>query len=89
MLMSSSADGRAHRAGITHDGDAGHGTEAGNWKDFVEKGYSALKGDHRLDKTSDSHVRAMVQTRTMFRRLQGSWVKNSGICLASVMCWSQ
>ncbi|RMP20509.1 hypothetical protein ALQ27_01237, partial [Pseudomonas syringae pv. delphinii] len=62
---SDQADGAARQCsgdsnleGITHDGDARHGTEAGNWKDFVEKGYSALKGDHRLDKTSDSHVRA-------------------------------
>jgi hypothetical protein len=43
--------------GITNDGDARHGTEAGNLKDFAEQGYGALKDDHRLDQTDDTHVR--------------------------------
>jgi hypothetical protein len=42
--------------GITKSGDARHGTPAGNWKDFTEQGYGALKDDHRLDKTNDTHV---------------------------------
>jgi hypothetical protein len=43
--------------GITNDGDARHGTEAGNLKDFAEQGYGALKDDHQLDQTNDTHVR--------------------------------
>ncbi len=44
--------------GITSSGDARHGTPAGMWKDFTEQGYGALRADHRLDTTSDSHVRS-------------------------------
>lgn len=51
------ATGKGDLFGITKDGDARRGTPAGNWKDFTEKGYAALKDDHRLDK-GDSHVRA-------------------------------
>lgn len=43
--------------GITKSGDARHGTEAGLLKDFAKNGYGALKADHRLDTTKDSHVR--------------------------------
>lgn len=48
--------GKGDLYGITKDGDARHGTPAGNWKDFTEKGYGALKDDHRLDKTKDPYV---------------------------------
>jgi hypothetical protein len=51
------AAGDGNIEGITKDGDARHGTEAGNLKDFSEKGYSALKKDHRLDTTNDTHVK--------------------------------
>ncbi|RMS10303.1 hypothetical protein ALP72_03433 [Pseudomonas coronafaciens pv. coronafaciens] len=57
--------------GITHDGDARHGTEAGNWKDFVEQGYAALKGDHRLDKANDSHVRPDGSNKDNFQAFAG------------------
>lgn len=60
-----SADGRHRGAaagdgnieGITADGDARHGTEAGMLKDFAEQGYSVFDGSHRLHATSDTHVR--------------------------------
>ncbi|MCF5723053.1 hypothetical protein [Pseudomonas syringae] len=50
------ASGNGDLEGITSSGDARHGTPAGMWKDFTEQGYSALRADHRLDTTSDSHV---------------------------------
>lgn len=43
--------------GITSDGDARHGTEAGMLKDFAEQGYDSLPHDRKLDLTNDSHVR--------------------------------
>jgi hypothetical protein len=43
--------------GITRDGDARHGTEAGLVKDFAEQGYGALGADRRLPTTSDTHVK--------------------------------
>lgn len=43
--------------GFTKDGDARHGTEAGLLQDFGKYGYSALKDDQTLDKTSDGHVK--------------------------------
>jgi hypothetical protein len=43
--------------GITKDGDARHGTEAGLLKDFAEQGYSIFDGSHCLQTTNDSHVR--------------------------------
>lgn len=53
--------GKAHDngdlEGITSSGDARRGTPAGMWKDFTEQGYTALRDDHRLDATNDSHVR--------------------------------
>ncbi len=52
----SQVSGKGDLYGITKDGDARHGTPAGNWKDFTEKGYGALKDDHRLDKTNDPWV---------------------------------
>ena len=43
--------------GITKDGDARHGTEAGMLKDFAEKGYASLPENRQLDQTNDTHVR--------------------------------
>lgn len=43
--------------GITKDGDARHGTEAGVLKDIAEKGLSALPADGNLPQTRDTHVR--------------------------------
>ncbi|AZE53388.1 hypothetical protein C4K03_1217 [Pseudomonas synxantha] len=51
------AHGNGDLEGITRSGDARHGTPAGMWKDFTEQGYSALREHHRLDSTSDTHVR--------------------------------
>jgi hypothetical protein len=63
--------GKGDLYGITKDGDARHGTPAGNWKDFTEKGYGALKDDHRLDKTNDSHVRADGTNKDNFQWFAG------------------
>ena len=52
------AHGNGDLEGITRSGDARHGTPAGMWKDFTEQGYSALREHHRLDSTSDTHVKA-------------------------------
>lgn len=49
--------GNGDLEGITRSGDARHGTPAGMWKDFTEQGYLALREHHRLDSTSDTHVR--------------------------------
>ncbi|MBJ2225667.1 MULTISPECIES: hypothetical protein [Pseudomonas] len=51
------AHGNGDLEGITRSGDARHGTPAGMWKDFTEQGYLALREHHRLDSTSDTHVR--------------------------------
>lgn len=51
------AQGNGDLEGITHSGDARRGTPAGMWKDFTEQGYTALRDDHRLDATKDSHVK--------------------------------
>ncbi|MCF5040008.1 hypothetical protein GIW79_06020 [Pseudomonas sp. PA-7-1E] len=51
------AHGNGDLEGITRSGDARHGTPAGMWKDFTEQGYLALHEHHRLDSTSDTHVR--------------------------------
>ena len=52
------AHGNGDLEGSTRSGDARHGTPAGMWKDFTEQGYSALRDHHRLDSTSDTHVKA-------------------------------
>lgn len=51
------AHGNGDLEGVTRSGDARHGTPAGMWKDFTEQGYLALHEHHRLDSTSDTHVR--------------------------------
>ncbi|PTL82112.1 hypothetical protein [Vitiosangium sp. GDMCC 1.1324] len=57
--------------GITKSGDARHGTEAGLLKDFAEKGYGALKSDHQLDVTSDTHVKADGSNKDNFQWFAG------------------
>ncbi len=49
------ADGDIH--GITSDGDARHGTEAGILKDFAEQGFGSLP-DGELVKSNDDQVKA-------------------------------
>ncbi|MBP2169591.1 hypothetical protein J2125_002783 [Erwinia toletana] len=43
--------------GITKDGDARHGTEAGVLKDVAEQGLKMLPDNKNLPETSDTHVR--------------------------------
>ncbi|QRK14061.1 hypothetical protein JQX13_42445 [Archangium violaceum] len=57
--------------GITKDGDARHGTEAGLLKDFAEKGYGALNAEHRLDVTSDTHVKKDGSNKDNFQWFAG------------------
>lgn len=57
--------------GITKDGDARHGTEAGLLKDFAEKGYGALNTEHRLDVTSDTHVKKDGSNKDNFQWFAG------------------
>jgi len=56
--------------GITKDGDARHGTEAGMVKDFAEKGYSFL-GAHQLPTTQDTHVKADGSNKDNFQWFAG------------------
>ncbi|MBN9683583.1 MULTISPECIES: hypothetical protein [unclassified Corallococcus] len=56
--------------GITKDGDARHGTEAGMLKDFAEKGYSFL-GEHQLPTTKDTHVKADGSNKDNFQWAAG------------------
>ncbi|MFP2958428.1 hypothetical protein ACLEPN_11440 [Myxococcus sp. 1LA] len=56
--------------GITKDGDARHGTEAGMVKDFAEKGYSFL-GEHQLPTTKDTHVKADGSNKDNFQWFAG------------------
>ncbi|MCE9669936.1 hypothetical protein LY474_19235 [Myxococcus stipitatus] len=56
--------------GITKDGDARHGTEAGMVKDFAEKGYSFL-GAHQLPTTKDTHVKADGSNKDNFQWFAG------------------
>ncbi|MFB1484611.1 hypothetical protein [Corallococcus sp. RDP092CA] len=56
--------------GITKDGDARHGTEAGMLKDFAEKGYSFL-GEHQLPTTNDTHVKADGSNKDNFQWFAG------------------
>ncbi|WP_395807169.1 hypothetical protein [Archangium minus] len=57
--------------GITKSGDARHGTEAGLLKDFAEKGYGALNAEHRLDTTSDTHVKKDGSNKDNFQWFAG------------------
>ncbi|MFP8967382.1 hypothetical protein ACKC9G_12440 [Pokkaliibacter sp. CJK22405] len=59
--------------GITSDGDARHGTEAGMVKDFAEKGFDAICGDgeRQLDQTTDSHVRKDGSNKDNFQWFVG------------------
>jgi len=55
--------------GLTKNGDARHGTEAGMLKDFNEKGYDSLPaaGANNLARTKDSHVRPDGSTKNDFQ----------------------
>jgi hypothetical protein len=57
--------------GITKDGDARHGTEAGMLKDFAEKGYSTLGTEHQLPTTNDTHVKADGSNKDNFQWFAG------------------
>lgn len=63
--------------GITKDGDARHGTEAGMVKDFAEKGYSSLGADHQLPTTSDTHVKADGSNKDNFQWFAGEVGKHT------------
>lgn len=67
----SNGQGDGNIEGLTKDGDARHGTEAGLLKDFAEKGYSALNGAHQLDTTSDTHVKADGSNKDNFQWFAG------------------
>ncbi|WP_224246252.1 hypothetical protein [Hyalangium gracile] len=56
--------------GLTKDGDARHGTEAGMVKDFAEQGYSFL-GEHQLPTTNDTHVKADGSNKDNFQWFAG------------------
>ncbi|NBD08350.1 MULTISPECIES: hypothetical protein [Corallococcus] len=64
------AQGDGNIEGITKDGDARHGTEAGMVKDFAEKGYSFL-GEHQLPTTNDTHVKADGSNKDNFQWFAG------------------
>ncbi len=54
---SSDVTGDGKIEGFTKDGDARHGTEAGELQDFGKNGYSQLTNDdHNLQTTTDTHV---------------------------------
>ena len=53
--------------GITSDGDARHGTEAGMDKDFAEQGYKLLNAQQTLPTTSDTHVNADGSNKDNFQ----------------------
>lgn len=57
--------------GITKDGDARHGTEAGMLKDFAEKGYGSLPQSRQLDQTNDTHVRLDGSNKDNFQWFAG------------------
>jgi hypothetical protein len=57
--------------GITKDGDARHGTEAGMLKDFAEQGYAIFDGTHGLHTTNDSHVRSNGTNKDNFQWFMG------------------
>ena len=63
--------------GITSSGDARRGTPAGMWKDFTQQGYTALRDDHRLDKTNDSYVREDGTVKDEFRAVSGLIGRNT------------
>ncbi len=56
--------------GLTKDGDARHGTEAGMLKDFAEQGYKFL-GEHQLPTTNDTHVKADGSNKDNFQWAMG------------------
>ena len=69
-------NGDGNIEGITKDGDARHGTEAGVVKDFAEQGYSSLGADHQLPTTNDSHVKEDGSNKDNFQWFAGEAGKN-------------
>lgn len=69
-------NGDGNIEGITKDGDARHGTEAGMVKDFAEQGYSSLGSDHQLPTTNDSHVKEDGSNKDNFQWFAGEVGKN-------------
>jgi hypothetical protein len=69
-------NGDGNIEGITKDGDARHGTEAGMVKDFAEQGYGALGDAHQLPTTNDSHVKADGSNKDNFQWFAGEVGKN-------------
>ncbi len=57
--------------GITKNGDARHGTEAGVLKDIAEQGLKALPSNGNLPKTNDSHVREDGTNKDNFQWAMG------------------
>ena len=57
--------------GITKDGDARRGTEAGMLKDFAEQGYGSLPQSRQLDQTNDTHVRLDGSNKDNFQWFVG------------------
>lgn len=57
--------------GITKDGDARHGTEAGVLKDIAEQGLKALPSNGNLPQTNDSHVRLDGTNKDNFQWAMG------------------
>jgi len=69
-------NGDGNIEGITKDGDARHGTEAGMVKDFAEQGYSSLGDAHQLPTTNDTHVKADGSNKDNFQWAAGEIGKN-------------
>ncbi|MCJ7925714.1 MAG: hypothetical protein MUW55_07150 [Pantoea vagans] len=66
--------------GITKDGDARHGTEAGVLKDIAEQGLKMLPENKQLPETNDSHAVWMVPIKTTS---SGAWVSSAKYCRTS------
>ena len=61
--------------GITKDGDARHGTEAGVLKDIAEQGLKMLPENKQLPETNDSHVRMDGTNKDNFQWGMGEFGK--------------
>lgn len=61
--------------GITKDGDARHGSEAGVLKDIAEQGLKMLPDNGKLPQTNDTHVRADGTNKDNFQWGMGEFGK--------------
>lgn len=61
--------------GITRDGDARHGTEAGVLKDIAEQGLKMLPENKQLPQTNDTHVRPDGTNKDNFQWGMGEFGK--------------